>query len=59
MTQRVAVSQYDNTDDHWDEATRVGLEFVFVFDFEYDSLAELVKPQNQIRYFAKNNHLNN
>jgi hypothetical protein len=59
MTQRVAVSQYDNPDDHWDEATRVGLEFVFVFDFEYDSLAELVKPQNQIRYFAKNNHLNN
>ena len=59
VTQRVAVSYYDDADDHWDEATRIGLEFVFVFDFESDSLAELVKPQNQIRYFAKNNHLNN
>ena len=59
LTYRVAVSQYDNADDHWDEATREGLEFVFVFDLESDSLAKLVKPQNQIRYFAKNYHLNN
>ena len=59
LTQRVAVSKDDDADDHWDKATRVGLEFVFVFDLESDSLAELVKPQNQIRYFAKNNHLNN